>query len=249
MAMSLKVGIVSAMERELGPLLKGWDRGVLKDEGGREFSIWKRGSTTYIQSGIGRNPGIHATRCLLIHVETHIIVSAGFAGALTRELSVGDTITPGTVVDGQTGEVFDFVWGTGVLVSGGSIADEAGKRRLASIHAADAVDMEAASVASVAAQRGVLCCAVKSISDELGFAMPPLNAYVNEDGSVAVERFAAHVVVRPSYWPSLIQLAKNSKRAAVELSKALEHLLRHASTQEEFVNALRELSSSARVMN
>src|SRR5690349_21499415 len=124
--MSLSVGIVSAMERELAPLLKHWERSLLKDESGREFSTWRSGTAVYIQSGIGRDPAVHATRCLLMHVKTDIMVTAGFAGALTRGLSVGDTITPGTVVDGRTGTKINFICGTGVLVSACSIAGETG---------------------------------------------------------------------------------------------------------------------------
>jgi adenosylhomocysteine nucleosidase len=247
--MSLRVGIVSAMERELAPLLKHWQRGVMKDEGGREFSTWRSGDVVYVQSGIGHDPAAHATRCLLTHVETDMIVTAGFAGALTRGLSVGDTITPGTVVDGRTGAKFELMCGTGVLVSAASIADEAGKKRLAALHSAEAVDMEGASVAQVAAERHVPCCAVKTISDEFAFAMPPLNQYVDEDGKLAVERIAAHFAVRPAYWPSMVQLARNSKRAAAELSKAIEHLLRRATTQEDFFHAIKELHAATKMVN
>jgi adenosylhomocysteine nucleosidase len=247
--MSLKVGIVSAMERELAPLLKDWQRGLLKDVGGREFSVWRSGTAIYIQSGIGPGPGGHATQCLLAQFETDMIVTAGFAGALTRFLSVGDVITPGTVIDGQTGQEFALAYGTGTLVSATSITDEAGKKKLAAMHSSDAVDMEGASVARVAVQHGIPCCAVKSISDELGFVMPPLSGYVKEDGTLAMDRFAAHVAVRPGHWSSVMQLARNSKRAAVELSKALEHLLKHASAHEQFVHAMKDLKSVARMVN
>lgn len=246
--MSLRIGIVSAMERELSSLVKMWERGKLTHQG-REFSTWRAENVMYIQSGIGRDPGKVAARCLLEHVQTDMIVTAGFAGSLTRALSVGDTITPGTVIDGQTGERFDFVCGTGTLVSASSVADETAKKALAAKYAAGTVDMEAASVARVAAEHRVPCCAVKSISDELGFTMPPLNAYLKDDGTLAMERFAAHVAVRPGYWPGLMQLARNSKQASAELSKALKHLLSHASTQEEFVHAMGELPAAAGTAN
>jgi adenosylhomocysteine nucleosidase len=243
--MSLRIGIVSAMEREVAPLMKTWAHETITHDG-RSFSTWKSGSVTYIQSGIGRDPAIHATRGLLASERPDIIITAGFAGALIRILSVGDLITPGTVIDGQTGERFDFVCGTGVLVSSTSIADEAGKKKLAAKHAAEAVDMEGASVARVAAEHRIPCFAIKAISDELSFAMPPLNAYVKEDGTLALEQFAAHVVVRPGYWPGLMQLARNSKKASLELSGALQHLLSHSDNEQEIVQGMRELGVSAR---
>jgi len=247
--MSLKVGIVSAMEREVGPLLKGWTAGTIRD-GAKVYGVWRSGSAAYIASGIGREPGLLAARALVASERPDILVSAGFAGALTRHLRVGETITPGTVIDGQTGERFQAEAGTGVLVSSAEIADESAKKQLAEQHEADAVDMEGASVASVARERGIAFCAVKTISDELGFAMPPFGAYVTADGRLALERFAAHVAVRPAYWPSLVQLARNSKKASLELSAALQHLLSTLTSKNTDLRmALAELTAGARPVN
>ncbi len=249
--MSIKIGIVSAMEREVGPLLKGWQRSTLRDRS-RVYGVWRSGSATYICSGIGREPGLAAARALVAGERPDILISAGFAGALTRNLTVGETITPGTVIDGQTDEQFATQCGSGVLISAPIIADESAKTKLAEQYGADAVDMEGASVARVAQEHGIPFCAVKSISDELGFPMPPFNAYVMADGRLAIERFAAHVAVRPSYWPSLMQMARNSKKAALELSTALEHLIGSLSGKEtgtDLQHALRGWMMPARTVN
>jgi hypothetical protein len=63
-----------------------------------------------------------------------------------------------------------------------------------------------------------------------------------------VERFAAYVAVRPSYWPSLLQLARNSKRASQGLSAALQQLLNSITGKNASVDlgqALRGLQHSA----
>jgi len=249
--MSLKIGIVSAMEREVGPLLKTWKRGTIRD-GSRVYGVWRSDASTYIVSGIGREPGLLAARALVAGERPDILVSAGFAGALTRQLTVGETITPGTVIDGQTGERFLSQGGIGVLISAAAIADEGAKKQLGEQYGAEAVDMEGAAVARVAQENGIPFCAVKSISDELGFAMPPFNAYVTADGKLALERFAAHIAIRPSYWPSLVQLARNSKRASLELSAALQHLLSTLSGKgsgADLRQALGEVMASARPVN
>jgi len=249
--MSLKIGIVSAMEREVGPLLKTWKRGTIRD-GSRVYGVWRSDTSTYIVSGIGREPGLLAARALVAGERPDILVSAGFAGALTRQLTVGETITPGTVIDGQTGERFLSQGGIGVLISAAAIADEGAKKQLGEQYGAEAVDMEGAAVARVAQENGIPFCAVKSISDELGFAMPPFNAYVTADGKLALERFAAHIAIRPSYWPSLVQLARNSKRASLELSAALQHLLSTLSGKgsgADLRQALGEVMASARPVN
>jgi adenosylhomocysteine nucleosidase len=222
--MSHRIGIVGAMEREVGVLLKEWRRGTMRS-GANVFGVWRSEFATYIASGIGRVPAALATRALVEGDRPAILISAGFAGALTRSLSVGQTIIPGTVIDSQTEESFPVQGGTGVLVSTLAIADEDAKRELGERFRAEAVDMEAAAVARVAQEKGVSFCALKAISDELGFAMPPFNAYVTAEGKLAIERFAAHVAFRPSYWSSLVHLARNSRRASVELSAALAHLI------------------------
>jgi adenosylhomocysteine nucleosidase len=249
--MSLKVGIVSAMQREVGPLLKSWQEGLLEYEE-RKYTVWRTNGAVYIQSGIGRDPAIFATRALVGNQRPDILVSAGFAGALTRLLTVGESIAPGTVIDAQTGKKFILHSGTGVLVSASVIADEAEKTALASRYNAEAVDMEAAAVAQVAEENGIPFCTVKTISDELGFPMPPLNTYVNDDGQLASARFAAHIAVHPGYWPSVMQLARNSKKASQELSSALKHLLSRLAGQNANADlqlALRDVGVSSRGVN
>jgi predicted RNase H-like nuclease len=181
-----------------------------------------------------------------------ILIAAGFAGALTRYHTVGETITPGTVIDSHTGDRFGLPWGTGVLVSSPTVADDQAKKRLAEHYSADFVDMEGASVARIGQETGVPVCAVKTISDELGFAMPPLNTYVRQDGTLAIERFAAHVAVRPGQWPNLIQLARNSRRASSALCNVLERLMRNVSqlgSSQGLKEAMQDLRMPARAVN
>ncbi len=249
--MSLKVGIVSAMQREVAPMLKEWQQGRLEYQH-RSYTVWRTGGAVYIQSGIGREPALFATRALVGNQHPDILVSAGFAGALTRLLTVGDSIAPGTVIDAKTGKRFNLHSGTGVLVSASVIADEAEKTNLASRYDAEAVDMEAAAVAQVAEESGIPFCTVKTISDEVGFPMPPFNAYVNDEGQLAIPQFAAHVAMRPGYWPSLMQLARNSKRASQELSAALKQMLVRLGGEHAEANlqlALRDVGVSARGVN
>jgi len=156
------------------------------------------------------------------------------------------------VIDGATDERFPTQGGSGALISAAAVADEEMKRQLGEKYGADAVDMESAAVARVAQEAGIAFCAVKSISDELGFPMPPFNAYVTPEGKLALERFAVHIAVRPAYWPSLVQLARNAKKASLELSTALEHLLGTISEKRattDLRQALGELMAGARPVN
>jgi hypothetical protein len=54
---------------------------------------------------------------------------------------------------------------------------------------------------------------VKAISDELDFAMPPMNQFVDSDGNFTTASFMAWAAVRPGQWPGILRLARNSSRA------------------------------------
>jgi adenosylhomocysteine nucleosidase len=248
--MSLRVGVISAMARELRPLLNGWKRTTLRD-GSRVYGVWCDREVTYIASGIGRTPATLATRALVWSERPDIVISVGFAGALTPHLAVGETICAGKVIDAGSGEEYPTQGGESVLVTSRLIADEFAKKDLAQKYGADAVDMEASAVAGVARENGIPFLAVKVISDELNFPMLPFQPYVTNDGRLAIERFAAHVAIRPAYWSSLMQMARNSKKASWELSAAMEYLLDRlsSSTKGNLPQVLRELVFSARPVN
>src|SRR5438874_114139 len=109
------------------------------------------------------------------------------------------------------------------LVSLPSILGPRQKRELASKFSAQAVDMEAAAVAEVAGEAGIPFIAVKSVSDELDFPMPPLQGFIEKNGSLATGRLLLFLMFRPWHWPAVIALARNSRRASLALTQVLRH--------------------------
>jgi len=80
---------------------------------------------------------------------------------------------------------------------------------------------------------------LKSISDELDFAMPPINEFVSAEGKFRHARFAVHVAVRPWLWRRTIALARNSSRASQALCGALaDYLGRETSPRASLVAEL-----------
>ncbi len=149
-------------------------------------------------------------------------MSIGFAGGLVPQCHVGDVLTPATVIDSSSGDIFATSDGKGVLVTATGVMAEAEKQSLAARYNAQAVDMEASAVARVAQENGIPFFAVKAISDEVGFAMPPLQQFVS-DGQVRTSKLLAYVAVRPSLWPALMRLGKNAKTASSQLCAWLEN--------------------------
>src|SRR5712671_4793803 len=92
------------------------------------------------------------------------------------------------------------------------------------MYGADAVDMEAYSVGDVASIYKVPFIAIKAISDELDFPMPPLGRFVTDTGQFSTAGFVAYTAIRPWTWPSVIQLGKNASLASEKLAAALNAL-------------------------
>jgi adenosylhomocysteine nucleosidase len=85
--------------------------------------------------------------------------------------------------------------------------------------------MEAASVARAAEARGVAFGVVKVISDEINFEFPSMDRFVDSEGRFSEGRFAMFAAVRPWLWLRVIQLARNSNRAAQVLCGNLQNII------------------------
>ena len=136
-------------------------------------------------------------------------------------MKIGDIIVPRRVVNAGDGGSVDTGRGEGVLVSFASVASPEQKAKLGASFGAQAVDMEAAAVAQAAEARGAHFAAVKAISDESDFALPPMDKFVTPGGEFRTWKFALYVLIRPWTYNSVLRLARNSSRA----SRALCHWL------------------------
>ena len=211
------IAIIAALERELRPLVKGWSRSPL-ESGERTFVVYQSGDVIAVAGGIGSRRAELAARAVVEQFHPQILVSAGLAGALIPSLKVGSVVTPNVVVDAANGAEYRCntsgdVVGGGVLVSAAEVAGQNSKLRLVERFHGLVVDMEAAGVAKVAKESKIAFRCVKAISDELDFAMPPLNQFVDSDGNFSTASFMAWAAVRPGHWPGILRLARNSSRA------------------------------------
>ena len=217
---SKDIAIVAALEREVKPAVKGW-RVSHREHNGRRFKFFENDRAVLVCSGIGAEAGRRAAEALIALYKPKIMASAGFAGALEPSLRVGDLFVPRCVVDAGDSSRAETKIGKGILVSSRSIAGEDQKRSLAKAYSAQAVDMEAAAVARSAGIHGIDFLAVKAISDELGFPLPPMKGFVTADGQFQERKFALFCAVRPWLWLSVLRLARNTGRAAKSLCRWL----------------------------
>ena len=220
------IAIITALDRELHPLVDDWNSSPLHSSG-RTFKSYHAGAVVAIVAGIGSARAELAARAVMENYHPEMLVSAGFAGALIRSLKAGSIVTPNVIVDAATGTEYRSslsgdVIGGGVLVTSEEIAGAARKAALVERFHGLVVDMEAAGVARVAQQFNVGFRCVKAISDEFDFVMPPLDRFVDEQGNFATGKFAGWAALRPHHWANVIRLGRNSRRATHALSQWLK---------------------------
>jgi hypothetical protein len=63
--------------------------------------------------------------------------------------------------------------------------------------------------------------AIKVISDESSFLMPPMERFIRSDGTFRSGSFALYAALRPWLWGPVLRLARNSAKASYRLCEFL----------------------------
>jgi adenosylhomocysteine nucleosidase len=156
-----------------------------------------------------------------------LVLSIGWAGALTSDLVAGSAHNCAGVIDARTGERFncDAEAGKLWLATSPRIVDEPEKRRLASTYKTSLVDMEAAAIARLAAMRGIPFYCIKGVSDPLDAKLPDFNRFLAPDGQFQTSQFVLFALLRPWIWPALLKMGENSRKASQSIAERLHELL------------------------
>jgi adenosylhomocysteine nucleosidase len=218
------IAIVAAMSLELAPLL-----GKTQSRYVSGVELFELPEAMVAVGGMGEKPARHAAEVVIEQAQPKLLVSAGMAGALSPQLKVGDVGRVREVVDGASGDRYPTRGGEWVLATSQDVSDVAQKKALLTKYGADVVDMEGAAVAQAAKERGLEFAALKAISDDSGFAMPPMMRFIDGDGRFETRQFLIYIALHPKWWATLGKIRKNSKLASANLCRALEHLIESSS--------------------
>jgi adenosylhomocysteine nucleosidase len=223
------IAFVVAMRRELEPVLTR-----IRGQRANGVEFFEFEQAVIVVGGIGRSAARRAAEVVVERYNPTTLISAGIAGALKATLRVGDVVEGSEIVDAESGARFKVSGGTSLIVTVSSVSASEEKRLLSDRYQADVVDMESAAVAEVAQEHGIECKAIKAISDELDFVMPPVAGFVDANGKFKTVRFAAYVAMRPKWWSAVQHLNANSRTASMNLSHAVGHLIdSHVNNRQE----------------
>jgi adenosylhomocysteine nucleosidase len=180
-------------------------------------------------SGIGAAAAARAAADLTLR-PLRGLVSAGFCGALSPELRVGDLVAADEVHDEATGERFApdpamlaaAPGARGTLVSARRLARTAADRaRLQGL----AVDLESAALARASRAAGVPFLALRAVTDETGHRLPDFDRLVDAAGRLTPGAGLLHFLRHPRELPALVRLGPAARKAGEALRAGLEQML------------------------
>src|ERR1700733_8412557 len=220
-----RTALIAAMPGELKSIVRGWKPssvGKVKLWSHRDENLWVAAC-----AGAGQDAATRAFAAIEQDAPVDLVFSLGWAGALTSDLAAGSAHNVAGVIDVRTGERFRCDAGAGSLwlATSPKVADAAEKRRLATTYSPALVDMEAAAIARLAAMRSIPFYAIKAISDSLDARLPDFNRFIAVDGHFQTAKFALYSLLRPWYWPSVVRMGENSKKASQSITKSLSDFL------------------------
>ncbi|MDP9039342.1 MAG: nucleoside phosphorylase [Acidobacteriota bacterium] len=226
----MRIGIIAAMPMELKHLVRGWTAVRRLGPNVRAWTSVDAAGDELVAvcAGMGADAARRAFAVAETDGDLDLVLSIGLAGALHSELSVGQCSVLSEVIDAKTGERFTLTEGKRRLriASTDAVAGPREKQRLWATYGAVMVDMESATVARMALQRGIPMCCIKAVSDEADAVLPDVTPFLR-DGQLRMLPFLASMAIRPGAWGPLLRLGRNSAGAAKSLAAAVDRLLLH----------------------
>ncbi len=159
-----------------------------------------------------------------------LVISAGLAGALKPDLSVGD------IVVGEDSEPWFLeklhsregnTWTRGQIHTVDSIAStHQEKAMLAERTGALVCDMESARIATICRTRGIAFAGVRAVSDTVDFEMPVPPQYLAHPGTGKpdVPKLIGSLLRKPSKIPAFFQMIRDASLARKALGGFLRQL-------------------------
>lgn len=163
-----------------------------------------------------------------------LILSAGFSGALSATLAVGDVILASSVMD-AAGNHWPASWPDAarptslrrgrLWCSDRFIGDVAEKLALGEARQALAVDMESAVIARICQQLGLPFGCLRVISDDVHVPLDAAIFELIEGERISYRRLAWLLFRSPRLVGQLLRLARQTRLAAARLTQELNTLL------------------------
>jgi adenosylhomocysteine nucleosidase len=234
--------IVTALPEELAPLVKRARQVRSMDAGAGRIFVGLLGGTrvAMMVTGMGPRRAEQRVRALLDAVRATKLVGLGLAGGISPGLEEGEILVarevrggPGVLADPDASwleRALDKGARGAILVTVGElIGDRARKAALfgrLSAAGAAAVDMESASWARVATERGVPYVILRSVFDRAEDDLPDFFGRCQDrEGGLSRGKIVREALLRPQVVPRLLSMRRQVQRCTERLAECVERLL------------------------
>lgn len=191
-------------------------------------------SIAVIHTGVGRKVCCQRMEVLLRRERFEYLISAGFAGALEKELRIGNLLvaenfsSPQLLRSPRLDLPDDGLFLGKLLTASGMIESNAEREQLATKTGAAAVDMETEFIAEACADQDLPILSLRAISDTLSepFPAPAHVLFDVEKQKTDFSRLAFYLVTHPGAIARLNAFRERVALARKALAGALERILR-----------------------
>jgi nucleoside phosphorylase len=191
-------------------------------------------SVTVLHTGVGRKICSHRMEIVLRREEFEFVISAGFAGALEKELRIGNLLvsenysSPQLLRSAQPALTGDGVFQGKLLTMPHVIESNSEREQLATKTGAAAVDMETEFIAEACADHHLPMLALRAISDTPSEPFPaPAHVLFNiERQRTDFARLALYLMKHPGAISRLNAFRERVAVARKALARTLDAILR-----------------------
>jgi len=191
-------------------------------------------SVAVIHTGVGRKTCCERMEVLLRREQFEYVISAGFAGALEKELRIGNLLvsenysSPQLLRSPQLDLADDGIFLGKLLTVSGVIESRAEREQLATKTGAAAVDMETEFIADACADHHLPLLALRAISDTASEPFPaPANVLFDvEKQQTDFARLAFYLLTHPGAFSRLKAFREHIAVARKALTRTLDAILR-----------------------
>jgi len=212
------------------------------------FGKYQGRNIVLVRTGVGRKRAQNATQQVIDKFNPEVIISMGYAGALTEGLNVGDMFVASTIFspesDSNSFEMDDpknLKWlelakktpppenvklKIGRLITVDMVVHTPkAKKELGSRFRAEAVEMETLEIALLARVNKIAFISIRGISDAMNHELIDCSSFLGSDGELSKLRAGWYVLTHPKSLKNAFSLRSNTQIATQNLTDFISRLV------------------------
>ena len=212
------------------------------------FGKYQGRNIVLVRTGVGRKRAQNATQQVIDKFNPEVIISMGYAGALTEGLNVGDMFVASTILspesDSNSFEMDDpknLKWlelakktpppenvklKIGRLITVDMVVHTPkAKKELGSRFRAEAVEMETLEIALLTRVNKIAFISIRGISDAVNHELIDCSSFLGSDGELSKLRAGWYILTHPKSLKNAFSLRSNTQIATQNLTDFISRLI------------------------